>query len=208
MKNWINSIISIVAIVLSIFAIAKVAPTQIVNFDYLGAIIGVLSFLVTLLIGYQIYTVINVKEELKEVRQARKEIDDKLQQKGEELSKEYKEELRQAAPIIMAIASQQRDVIESAAFQAYKNSKPNQLAREIASMTIFTIIDELTRNKDGDDRTQLIEELSRNITYDEAVEFYTDFAKMEDKKGMDGIEPFMLELIGILSEKKKDEDKE
>lgn len=49
MKNWINSILSIVAIALSIIAIAKVAPTQIIDFDYLGAIIGVLSFLVTLL---------------------------------------------------------------------------------------------------------------------------------------------------------------
>ena len=59
---------SIAAIIISIVALANVAPTQDINFDYLGAVIGVLSFLVTLLIGYQIYTVINVKEELKEVQ--------------------------------------------------------------------------------------------------------------------------------------------
>ena len=46
MKNWINSILSIVAIALSIIAIAKVAPTQIIDFDYLGAIIDVLSFFI------------------------------------------------------------------------------------------------------------------------------------------------------------------
>ena len=71
MKNWITGAISITAIIIAIVALANTAPTQGIDFDYLGAIIGVLSFLVTLLIGYQIYTVINVKEELKEIQKER-----------------------------------------------------------------------------------------------------------------------------------------
>ena len=206
MKNWINRILSIVAIVLSIIAIAKVAPTQIIDFDYLGAIIGVLSFLVTLLIGYQIYTVINVKEELKEVRKAREEIDDKMQKNADELSKEFKEELYNAAPLIMAIASKDKSIIETESFKAYKNSLPDQLSKELARQTIIIILSGFA-NTQEDVREQNLKELSESIKYDEAVEFYTDFAKMEDKTGVEGIEPFMLELLGILTNR-NDGDKE
>lgn len=49
MKNWITGIISIAAIIIAIIALANVAPTHGIDFDYMGVIIGVLSFLVTLL---------------------------------------------------------------------------------------------------------------------------------------------------------------
>ena len=49
MKNWISTTISIVALGIAIVAMAKVAPAHELDFDYYGAIIGVLSFLVTLL---------------------------------------------------------------------------------------------------------------------------------------------------------------
>ena len=207
MKSWINSILSIVAIVLSIFAIAKVAPTQIIDFDYLGAIIGVLSFLVTLLIGYQIYTVINVKEELNEVRKARDEIDDKMQKIADKLSKDFKEELCNAAPLIMAIASQDKGIIETETFKAYKNSLPDQLSKELARQTILIILSGFVNTQESV-RKQNLKELSESIKYDEAVEFYTDFSKMEDKTGLEGVESFMLELLGILANRNENGDKE
>lgn len=57
-------------------------------------------------------------------------------------------------------------------------------------------------------RKQSLKELSESIKYDEAVDFYTDFAKMEDKTGVEGIEPFMLELLGILADRNENGDKE
>lgn len=109
MKNWVSLTISMVAIIISIIALAIVAPSDMteggLDLDYIGAIIGVLSILVTILIGYQIYTVINVKESLKDVQQLRTEMDTKLQDKANSLTDEFKEELYQATPLIMAIAS-------------------------------------------------------------------------------------------------------
>jgi len=93
MKNWLATSISVVAFAISIVAMAKVAPIEGLDFDYYGAIIGVLSFLVTLLMGYQIYTVINVKKELDDARRLKEEIDTKLQEKADVLSKGYKDEL-------------------------------------------------------------------------------------------------------------------
>lgn len=209
MKNWIPTTLSIVAIGLAIIAIAKVSPVRgELNFDYYGAIIGVLAFLVTLLMGYQIYTVINVKEELKEVRKAREDFDDKLEAKAQLLSKEYRDELSQAAPIIMAIASQQRDIVESAAFNTYKKSKPEHFAREIASSTIVSMFTDYVNVKDENERYKRLNEIGSNIQYDEAVEFFTDYAKKKDKVENDCVESLMLELLGILADKKNEGDKE
>lgn len=209
MKNWIPATLSIVAIGLAIVAIAKVSPVKgELNFDYYGAIIGVLAFLVTLLMGYQIYTVINVKEELKEVRKAREDIDIKLEAKVQHLSEEYKEELSQAAPVIMAVASQQKDIVECAAFQAYMNSKPGQFSREIANRTIISILTDYANVDNKQERQRRLQEIAHNVEYDEAIEFFTDYAKKEDKKENDCVESLMLELLGLLAEKKNEGNKD
>lgn len=188
------------ALCLALFAIAKVAPTQDLDFDYYGAIIGVLSFLVTLLMGYQIYTVINVKEELKEVRKTKTQIEAKLQEKGDALINEYKDELSKTVPLMMAFSSSDRDAIEKVIFKLYRESQPKQLTKELAWQTINMIIAEAAQ-QNPIKRTERLEEMARNVNYDEVVEFYTDFAKQGDAKKLEGMETFLLELIGLQSSK-------
>lgn len=208
MKNWINSIISVVAIVLSFVAIGKVAPSQDLDFDYLGAIVGILSFLVTVLIGYQIYTVINVKEELKEVKKLKEDIAKKLDEKGDELTKGYKKELQDSVPIILTIASGDTESIVREVFRTYKETQHGQLAKDMAEQSILTILAGFACIKDENERERKIELLSQNVTYDEIVEFYTDFAKSNNSNLPVEIEPLILELIGIIIEKKKNGNKE
>lgn len=200
MKNWFATTISIVAIIVSMVAMAKVAPIEGLDYDYYGAIIGVLSFLVTLLMGYQIYTVINVKKELDDVRSLKEEIDTKLQEKANALSKEYKDELANAAPLIMAIASKERDIVESEVFRAYRVSKKGQLSKELAGQTLLVMLCELAK-LEGEERKQALEELAKNIERDDAVEYYTDYAKKEKGDRNNAVEQFLLELIGTLSNK-------
>ncbi len=101
--KWISLILSVVSLLVSMVVLAKLWPVDSIGFDYIGAIVGILSFLITVLMGYQIYTVINVKDSLKEVQHIRSEIDAKLQDKVDSLSDDFKEELYQATPLIMAI---------------------------------------------------------------------------------------------------------
>lgn len=211
MKNWVSLTISMVAIIISIIALAIVAPSDMteggLDLDYIGAIIGVLSILVTILIGYQIYTVINVKESLKDVQQLRTEMDTKLQDKANSLSDEFKEELYQATPLIMAIASTKKDIIEAEVFRAYKESGPKQLAKDLAKQTILAIFQGFAEMEDSNARNEYIEQLARNVNYDDVVEFYTDFAKMNDKGQYKGVEPLILGLIATLSEKNDEGNK-
>ena len=193
-------------------ALAIVIPSDlsegVLDFDYIGAIIGVLSFLVTLLIGYQIYTVINVKEELKEVRRIKDQIESKIQIKSETITNEYKDELKQAAPLLMALASGHKELIEKEVFKSYFKSKPNQLSKELSGASISMIVGEAASQTDNKVRMQRLEELAGNVQYEEVVEFYTDYAKSNDHGKIKGMDRFLLDLIGLLAEKQNERDSE
>lgn len=81
MKNWIKSYwsncLSIAAIICSVVAICVSLPSAPeLGIDYMGVIVGILSFLVTLLIGWQIYNAVTIEKRIKgEVERTRNEID-------------------------------------------------------------------------------------------------------------------------------------
>ena len=82
MKTKIISVlISSLAIIYSIVALCLVVPrSRELSFDYIGVIVGILSLLVTVLIGWNIATALNLKEEWAQFKKAsddnRKEMED------------------------------------------------------------------------------------------------------------------------------------
>lgn len=73
--NTITLILSAISIMASVAALCRTYPhTSDLGMDYQGVIVGMLALLVTILIGWQIYTAINVKEELKDIKDLRREI--------------------------------------------------------------------------------------------------------------------------------------
>ena len=206
MKYWIPTTISIMAIVIAIVAMAYVAPIKDLDFDYYGSIIGVLAFLVTLLMGYQIYTVINVKEEMKEARKVRKEIDNKLEKKAGELTNGFRKELNNVAPIMIALSSKDSILIEKAAFSTYCSSKKGELAWDLANRTIVLLLESYAGIQDTGKRSERIAEMAKNVTYDEVVEFYTNYAKTDEGKKVE-IEDVLLDLIGKLLDNNNNDTK-
>lgn len=73
--NTITLILSAISIMVSVAALCRTYPhTSDLGMDYQGVIVEMLALLVTILIGWQIYTAINVKEELKDIKDLRREI--------------------------------------------------------------------------------------------------------------------------------------
>lgn len=73
--NTITLILSAISIMVSVAALCRTYPhTSDLGMDYQGVIVGMLALLVTILFGWQIYTAINVKEELKDIKDLRREI--------------------------------------------------------------------------------------------------------------------------------------
>lgn len=76
MKTICCYILSTIAIILSIVAICVSCPRTDMSFDYLGLVTGILGVLVTVLVGWNIYMIVDFKQEK-----------DKLQQYFEEQKK-------------------------------------------------------------------------------------------------------------------------
>lgn len=65
---------SFAAIVMSIIALAKCAPSSQLHADYIGVIVGILTLLVTVLVGWQVYTLIEIKSVLRRVNRAERNL--------------------------------------------------------------------------------------------------------------------------------------
>ena len=213
MKDYISISVSVVAFILSIIALAIILPEKItgeemtLDFDYIGVVIGVLSFLVTVLMGYQIYTVINVKKDMEDVKQIKMDIDSTLKAKIDQLANENQEELGNATNVLIAIFSGDKEILIETLFEAYMSSKPNQLTRELANKSILTILENYAAIKDETKRRASLEEFCKNVKYEDVVEFYTDYAKNGNKTNFKDVETVILELLGILADKNNDGDK-
>lgn len=64
--DW-SILVSIIALCFSIAAIIVVYPRVTLGIDYLGLIVGMLSFLITLLMGWNIYTLVDFKNKIKDI---------------------------------------------------------------------------------------------------------------------------------------------
>lgn len=66
--NRLTLLVSILAIILSVIAISTSLPRTEMSFDYLGFITGCLGFLVTVLLGWNIYTIFDFRQERQDLK--------------------------------------------------------------------------------------------------------------------------------------------
>ena len=196
MKNWITGIISIAAIIIAIIALANVAPTHGIDFDYMGVIIGVLSFLVTLLIGYQIYTVINVKDELKEIQKLRAEIDNTIDDKIKKASEVTDEELNNIIPLLIALDMRNNVEIVATSLEVFNDARENSLAYTFSDGLIFTFMN-IVATYGEKEQEDFLGQLKERTQYDYVGRFYGHMTTLtvEDREGFEGTERMMLKLV-------------
>lgn len=77
-RETITPILSVISIILSMIAICRTYPhTSDLGMDYQGVIVGILSLLVTVLVGWNIYTIIDFNSARKYVDNMKNEMDKK-----------------------------------------------------------------------------------------------------------------------------------
>lgn len=69
MKIKLSLILSSIAIVISVITICLTMPRTDMSIDYLGLITGILGVLVTVLIGWNIYMIIDFRQEMENLKQ-------------------------------------------------------------------------------------------------------------------------------------------
>ena len=113
-ENWALGL-SIVAMTIAIIATCIAAyRTPELGFDYQGVIVGILSLLVTVLIGWNIYTFIDIKGTSQKIDKFRAEFEGKIKKSSLETQFDVKKEMMRVVPIL--IARQHGDLISSLQF--------------------------------------------------------------------------------------------
>lgn len=89
-KSYWSNCLSIASIIFSVAAICVSLPSAPeLGFDYIGVIVGILSLLVTVLIGWQIYNAVAIEQKIRnEVKHASDALKDEIKQEGSALKKD------------------------------------------------------------------------------------------------------------------------
>ena len=90
MGKYISIITSITALILSVIAVCVAAwRSPDLAFDYQGVIVGVLSLLVTALIGWQIFNVVEVNKKVSGIKETASEVTNEIMDKYSHTIKSY-----------------------------------------------------------------------------------------------------------------------
>lgn len=104
MKIKLSLILSSIAIVISIITICLTLPRREVSLDYLGLITGILGILVTVLIGWNIYMIIDFRQEKENLKQYFEEQKKSVRSVGNDLLATYKNQLSNVALLEKSIS--------------------------------------------------------------------------------------------------------
>lgn len=91
--NRLTLLVSILAIVLSVIAISTSLPQTEMSFDYLGFITGSLGFLVTVLLGWNIYTIFDFRQERQDLKAYFDEQKQSVKAVGSDLRRTFKNQI-------------------------------------------------------------------------------------------------------------------
>lgn len=97
-------IISSIASILSIVAICMSCPRTDITLDYLGLVVGILGVLVTVLVGWNIYMIIDFKQEKGRLQQYFDEQKKEVRSVGDDVVATFRNQIFQSALLEKSIA--------------------------------------------------------------------------------------------------------
>ena len=198
-ENWALGL-SIVAMTIAIIATCIAAyRTPELGFDYQGVIVVILSLLVTVLIGWNIYTFIDIKGTSQKIDKFRAEFEGKIKKSSLETQFDVKKEMMRVVPIL--IARQHGDLISSLQFmfKAFHENKDDggfakMLAREYILQTIMALINNENKNL----ISHLINDMKGTLKVEEIEDFLHEFlsySEEEKHQRYAGMQNVLLELL-------------
>ena len=153
-------------------------------FDYLGLTVGILSLLVTLLMGWNIYSMIDLNRTKKKMDDMRESLEKELKRATQGVELRLKIDVMEASDVMQAYYS--KDLIEAmrVMFHEYHRVKDDcSITRTLARGFILNVLQRFA--KGGVDEAisdDLIKDLAPRISYEEAECFTHDFLSLPDER--------------------------
>lgn len=174
-----------------------------ISYDYMGVLIGILSLLVTILIGWNIYTFIDIKGTSQKIDKFRAEFEGRIKKSSSETQFDVKMEMMRVVPVL--IARQQGDLISSLQFmfKAFHENKNNEnLAKMMAREYILQTIMALINNENKNLINHLVNDMKGTLKVEEIEDFLHDFmsySEEEKNQRYAGMQNVLLELLKVQS---------
>lgn len=166
------------------------------SFDYMGIIVGALSLLVTILVGWQIYSTIEIKKEAQKTQQFRNEYKTKLIEIEKSVNEKNKEELLKLTPVIIGIRSPSREVTITACFnELYIDKDDKGVAFSIAFEFLYDLFKSMT--DDFNNLTDnLINEMATYLSSESVKVFFNELGEDDS-----AVKLLVIKLLLKISEK-------
>lgn len=196
MKKEISIWIGITALILSIISICISAwRSPELSFDYQGVIVGVLSLLVTVILGWNIYTVIDIKNTRGEIYKLKELLEKQIQQSNENTKLILRMEIIDSAEVLNAFtANEIPDSLVVMFKEFYRIKNENSIAKILAQSYITQSLIGFIKKNDNVITDSLIMQLSERLKIEEVEDFIHYLSSLPDER-----KPLLLdELFSLL----------
>lgn len=186
-------IFSLVATAISIFAFFTSKPYN-WGVDFVGTAFSIMFALVTLLIGWNIYTVIDTKQTLKRLNS----VDETISQAVRKIKSEWQEDLLILYPLFTRIGKTPAERITKNLIAFYNAREDAWFVKALPREYIYGVIDDVYNNENS-----LFEPLITDVAKHEdvtklvVVKFYQDFLQQscEEQAKHEGVTKFLDALL-------------
>lgn len=184
MKKEISMWIGITALALSIISICISAwRSPELSFDYQGVIVGVLSLLVTVILGWNIYTVIDIKNTRGEIHKLKGLLEKQIQQSNENTKLILRMEMIDSAEVLNAFTANEIPdslVVMFKEFHRIKNE--NGIAKMLAQSYITQSLIGFIKKNNNNITESLIIQLSERVKIEEVEDFIHYLSSLPDER--------------------------
>lgn len=184
MKKEISIWIGITALTLSITSICISAwRSPELSFDYQGVIVGVLSLLVTVILGWNIYTVIDIKNTRGEIHKLKGLLEKQIQQSNENTKLILRMEMIDSAEVLNAFTANEIPdslVVMFKEFHRIKNE--NGIAKMLAQSYITQSLIGFIKKNNNNITESLIIQLSERVKIEEVEDFIHYLSSLPDER--------------------------
>lgn len=184
MKKEISIWIDITALILSITSICISAwRSPELSFDYQGVIVGVLSLLVTVILGWNIYTVIDIKNTRGEIHKLKGLLEKQIQQSNENTKLILRMEMIDSAEVLNAFTANEIPdslVVMFKEFHRIKNE--NGIAKMLAQSYITQSLIGFIKKNNNHITESLIIQLSERVKIEEVEDFIHHLSSLPDER--------------------------
>lgn len=184
MKKEFSIWISSAALILGVIAVCvSVWRSPDLTFDYQGVIVGILSLLVTVILGWNIYTVIDIKNTRTEIYKLKELLENQIKHSNENTQLILRLEMLDLPEVLNAFAvNEQPNSLIVMFKEFYRIRNGNNIAKILAQSYIAQTLTGFIKRNNDSLMKDLVAQLSESVKIEEVEDFIHYLSSLPDEQ--------------------------